>query len=243
MYCPKCGKENIEGAQLCSSCSWVLTSTSTGLAPDVKISRSAIAALVLGILAPFTLFLTTLPAIICGIIALVKINKSRGQLKGNGLAIAGIAIPVVVLPIVAMITAIMIPTLSRTRMAEQIRNVIEGNIDSRLYGIVFTTGMTDSNVPKNDLQQISLNEKCLYIFMKWRLSLKNHYYTVKISDSSGEIIYETKYYLAPTQPTWRTWPSYFLIKYIDKPGRWKVEVYLDGQKVGEKFLTVVAEEN
>ncbi len=116
MYCPKCGKENIEGAQLCGSCSWVLTSTSTSPAPDAKTSSSAIAALVLGILAPFTLFLTTLPAIICGIVALVKINKSRGQLKGNGLAIAGISIPVVVLPIVAMLLAILMPALARVRM-------------------------------------------------------------------------------------------------------------------------------
>ena len=115
MYCPKCGKENIEGAQLCSSCSWVLTSISTGPAPDAKTSRSAIAALVLGILAPFTLFLTTLPAIICGIVALVKIGKSRGQLKGNGLAISGIAIPFVVLPIFAMLLAILMPALSRVR--------------------------------------------------------------------------------------------------------------------------------
>ncbi|MHC4486658.1 MAG: zinc-ribbon domain-containing protein, partial [Planctomycetota bacterium] len=51
MYCPKCGTENPDDAQLCRSCSWVLTSTSTTApAPDAKTSGLAITALVLGIL-------------------------------------------------------------------------------------------------------------------------------------------------------------------------------------------------
>jgi prepilin-type processing-associated H-X9-DG protein len=115
MFCPKCGKENFEGAQLCSACSWVLSSVSTTLPPNAKTSKAAIWALVLGILAPFTCLLTTLPAIICGIVGLVKINKSRGQLKGNGLAIAGIAIPVAALPIVAILLAILMPALAKVR--------------------------------------------------------------------------------------------------------------------------------
>ncbi|MHC4684630.1 MAG: DUF4190 domain-containing protein, partial [Planctomycetota bacterium] len=94
MYCPKCGTENPDDAQLCRSCSWVLTSTSTTApAPDAKTSGLAITALVLGILSFFTFFITAIPAIIVGIVGLVKIEKSGGKLKGNGLAIAGIAVP------------------------------------------------------------------------------------------------------------------------------------------------------
>jgi prepilin-type processing-associated H-X9-DG protein len=115
MYCPKCGKENIEGVQVCSSCSFVLSGVSVAGAIEVKTSKAAIWALVLGILAPFTCLLTTLPAIICGIVGLVKINKSRGQLKGKGLAIAGIAVPFVAIPIVAMLLAILMPALAKTR--------------------------------------------------------------------------------------------------------------------------------
>ena len=65
MYCPKCGAENPDGAQLCSRCSWVLTSISTTAQnPNAKTSGLAITSLVLGILSIFTLFLTTIPAII-----------------------------------------------------------------------------------------------------------------------------------------------------------------------------------
>ncbi|MHC4172191.1 MAG: DUF4190 domain-containing protein [Planctomycetota bacterium] len=111
MYCPKCGTENPDDAQLCRSCSWVLTSTSTTApAPDAKTSGLAITALVLGILSFFTFFITAIPAIIVGIVGLVKIEKSGGKLKGNGLAIAGIAVPAASLPLVLLFFAGVIMT-------------------------------------------------------------------------------------------------------------------------------------
>ncbi len=95
MYCPKCGKENPDNAQLCHSCSSVLTSTpAQAPALGVKTSGLAIAALVLGILSFFSLGLTAIPALIFGIISLVKIEKSGGRITGRGFAIAGIVTPV-----------------------------------------------------------------------------------------------------------------------------------------------------
>ncbi len=93
MQCPKCGKENPDDAQLCHSCSSVLTSIST-IAPTsaAKTSGLAIASFVLGTLSFCTFFITSIPAIILGIVGLVKIGKSGGKLKGNGFAIAGIVL-------------------------------------------------------------------------------------------------------------------------------------------------------
>jgi prepilin-type processing-associated H-X9-DG protein len=123
MYCPKCGTENPEGAQLCRSCSWVLTSISTvAPSPDAKTSGLAITSLVLGILSIFTLFLTALPAIILGIISIFKIEKSAGQLKGKGLAIAGIAIPAISIflaTMMLMLLAILMPALARAKAQAQ----------------------------------------------------------------------------------------------------------------------------
>jgi prepilin-type processing-associated H-X9-DG protein len=59
-----------------------------------------------------------LPAIICGIIALVKISGSNGSLKGKGYAITGIIIPAVItvlIPILAILAAIAFPALSQAR--------------------------------------------------------------------------------------------------------------------------------
>ena len=115
MYCPKCGAENPDGAQLCQSCSWVLTSISkTAISPDAKTSGLAITALVLAILSFFTLFLTAIPALIFGIVSLVKIEKSAGQLKGKGLAIAGIVTPVASIPIVMLLAGIITFTTRRS---------------------------------------------------------------------------------------------------------------------------------
>lgn len=116
MNCPKCGTQNPEGAQICSSCSGVLPASATQ--PPLiaaKTSGLAIASLVLAILSPFTCFLTAVPAAILGIAALVKISKSAGQLKGTGFAVIGMVLPVVFLTLVTLLMGILMPALTRTR--------------------------------------------------------------------------------------------------------------------------------
>lgn len=124
MYCPKCGTENPDDAQLCRSCSWVLTSISTvAPSPDAKTSGLAITSLVLGILSFCTFFITAIPAIILGIIGIFKIKKSAGQLKGKGLAIAGITISAIsIFLAVMLLPVIMMPALARAR--EQAKRVV-----------------------------------------------------------------------------------------------------------------------
>jgi prepilin-type processing-associated H-X9-DG protein len=88
--------------------------------PASKTSRLAIASLVLAILSPFTCYITAIPAIIMGIVVLVKIPQSRGQLKGTGLAISAIALPVVLVvlvPVVACLMGMLMPALSKAEEA------------------------------------------------------------------------------------------------------------------------------
>ena len=116
MYCSKCGSENPDDAQLCRSCNSVLASTPTQ-APTlgVKTSGLAIAALVLGILSFFTFGITAIPALILGIISLVKIEKSGGRITGRGFAIAGIVVPVLGL----LLIGISMPALQRAKKQAQ----------------------------------------------------------------------------------------------------------------------------
>ena len=142
MYCPKCGKENPDDAQLCHSCSAVLTSTPTQVpALGVKTSGMAIAALVLGILSIFTLGLTAIPAIILGIIGLVRIEKSGGKLTGKGFAIVGIVAPVVLVPILLMV-AILMPALQRVRK-EARTHVCQANLHQ--WAMVFSMYTQDND--------------------------------------------------------------------------------------------------
>lgn len=69
-----------------------LPATSLAYAPQaVETSGLAVASLVLGILSLLgCLFLGAVPAVICGHLALSNIRNSRGHIKGEGLALAGL---------------------------------------------------------------------------------------------------------------------------------------------------------
>ena len=119
MYCQKCGAENPDDAHRCLSCGYEYTHVSAAAASvEAKTSGAAVAALVLGILVFVTCGITALPAIICGIVALVKIAGSNGLLKGKGMAITGLVLPgifVVLLPVLGIFAAILIPAFSSAR--------------------------------------------------------------------------------------------------------------------------------
>jgi competence protein ComGC len=85
-----------------------------------KTSGLAIASLVLGGLGMCSAGLTGLVGLILGIVALVSINKSQGQLGGKGLAIAGISVSAVfTLLMVPMMMAIAIPNFVKARSTAQ----------------------------------------------------------------------------------------------------------------------------
>ena len=87
--------------------------------PPVVASKTvglAITSLVLGILS-ITCFsiLTGIPAIICGILALNRINKSGGQLRGQGQAIGGLVTGGVSLLMIPIMAAMLLPAFSAAR--------------------------------------------------------------------------------------------------------------------------------
>jgi uncharacterized membrane protein len=87
--------------------------------PPAKISGLAIASLVLAVCGLFTCGLTAIVGLILGIIALCAIGKKAQQLKGKGLAIAGIvtsAVTIVFVPFIALMMAILMPALAGARM-------------------------------------------------------------------------------------------------------------------------------
>lgn len=147
MYCPKCGTENPDGAQICSSCSAVLPSaTPQPSAVPVKTSGLAIASFVLAILSPITCFITALPAIILGIIALVQIHKGAGQLKGTGLAVAGIVLPPATMPVVACLMGMLMPALTRSRAIAH-RMVCGTNMRAIAMAMVVYADQHNGNFP------------------------------------------------------------------------------------------------
>jgi general secretion pathway protein G len=89
--------------------------------PPLPVARTcglAIASLVLGILSFFCLgFITGIPALVLGVIALIKIGKSTGALKGQGVAIAGLCTGGIGMLVgTAILAAILLPWVLYKRM-------------------------------------------------------------------------------------------------------------------------------
>jgi hypothetical protein len=119
MNCPKCGTQNSDYTQICIACGCNLGGApASHIAPPAptSVSSLAIVAFILGLLSLCSGGLTALPAIILGIIGLVKIEKSGGRLTGRAFAIIGIVVPVVA---GVLIVAILLPALVRVRQISE----------------------------------------------------------------------------------------------------------------------------
>ena len=80
-----------------------------------KTSGMALGSLVLGCLGLVSCGITSLVGLVLGIIALVRINKSKGELKGQALALAGIVVSLIILLIMPIITALTLPALAKAK--------------------------------------------------------------------------------------------------------------------------------
>jgi prepilin-type processing-associated H-X9-DG protein len=149
MYCQKCGAHNADDANSCMSCGSALTGAAVPSPDARKTSGLATASLILGILSPLTCLITALPAVICGIIGLVKISSSKGRLKGVGFAVTGIALPVIVLPVVAMVLAVMMPVLTKVKHIAQ-REVCSVNMKGLSMAIMVYADDYEGRFPTAD---------------------------------------------------------------------------------------------
>jgi uncharacterized membrane protein YvbJ len=99
MYCPKCGEQNPDNSSFCGKCGAALTLTQTASVPQrpletARTSGLAIASLVLGI-AGFLINPLSILAIIFGAIAMSQTGRNP-NLKGRGMAVAGLVLGIVV---------------------------------------------------------------------------------------------------------------------------------------------------
>ena len=135
--CPKCGKGNPAATQFCSSCGCSLSQIpKMQKRLDVKISKLAITSLILALLSCLFLCvsffgrtgrgdsravivmwqITSLAAIILGIISLIQIGLSAGRLVAVGIAIIGTTLPSVVFLLIMLIAILKPPRSVAFRM-------------------------------------------------------------------------------------------------------------------------------
>ena len=117
-----------------------LDTSSTPAAPPVqpRTSGLAVASLVCGIGSLCTLGLTALPGLIMGIVAVRKVNRSAGQLRGSGMAIGGIVTSVVgllALVVVAACAGLFLFVRSEVRAVRWKETVVSAR-DSRAQSMI-----------------------------------------------------------------------------------------------------------
>jgi hypothetical protein len=147
MYCQKCGAENLENAAICQSCGGVFV-----YSQPIKTSGMAITSMILSISCfPFlgVFGIVWILGLVFGLIALNRINKSGGQLKGKGFAIAGIAVSSAGLAVVLTLVGVLLifnsaSTISvhkKLKMQEENKlPEIAGNVQ-----VVYTDGDPNNN--------------------------------------------------------------------------------------------------
>lgn len=101
-YCPKCKQELAQGVTSCPNCETTAPRPAAGVEKQAsqdekpRTSRLAIASFALLVFAmldfPFFVGIQSILGVVLGISALISIRKSRGRIKGTGLAVGGIVV-------------------------------------------------------------------------------------------------------------------------------------------------------
>jgi len=112
-----------------------------------KTSGLAIASLVLGILGLFTCGFTALVGLILGIVAISKIKKNEGRLRGQGLAIAGTIVSAVFLLMLPIYAAMLLPALAKAKQRAQTINCVNNMKQLALAVRIYSTDHNDQFPP------------------------------------------------------------------------------------------------
>jgi competence protein ComGC len=130
MVCSKCGAELAAPSQFCPNCGESLTpvqgeTQTTGDQPETD--PKAAVSMVLGALSILLSVFAGIPAVIFGHLSRASIRRSKGQLKGDGMAMAGLImgyISLFLLPFVAGIVFVAVPNVFRPKIVANESNVL-----------------------------------------------------------------------------------------------------------------------
>ena len=118
--CPNCGTINQATVTACARCGRDLAS-SQGARKGLATTSLALGIASYPLMCAFGAgLITAVLAIVCGIVALVRVNRAPQQFGGKGSAISGLVLgglAIVLIPVWLIVAAIAIPSLLRARMA------------------------------------------------------------------------------------------------------------------------------
>ena len=114
MNCPECNHQNPDDATICEKCYLNFSL--------VRTSKLATLSMILGLSSLFLFVITGIPAIVLGIISIVKINKSKGLLTGKGLARGGINLSLVLMFVFFLVWRVDAPPITNDYTTADLRS-------------------------------------------------------------------------------------------------------------------------
>ena len=222
MYCPQCGQQNAPQSTSCVYCGQPLvtpaaappSSPPASVAPPapgaVPTDGKAIASMVLGLLS-FLICFAGIPAIILGHISRSNIALSKGQLKGEGMALAGLIMGYasLALTFLAILAAIAIPNLLRSRTAANEASAVGGirtiNTAEVTYAATYPQAGFSASLEvlggAYPCNAMSSTKACL-IDQTLASGLRSGYrFTYQVQDTNGDQVMDSYFVQAvPVQP-------------------------------------------
>jgi hypothetical protein len=113
------------------------------------------------------------------------------------------------------------------------------------YRMVFTSALKKNEdgdtEPLDALDKIGIKDKQFYVFAEfYHLEIgKNYRRVIKIYNNRGEFITAGTWDFIPTGNVYWTSQRYSLDPKVDKPGKWTIRLYLNGEELAEKELLIV----
>lgn len=105
--------------------------------------------------------------------------------------------------------------------------------------LILTTDLTN-DTPVNDLTGIPINTDKILVYTYWyNLTVDKEYdYKIAIFDGEKNILLFAPTKFTPSDSSWHTLTTYKVNPQLDKPGKWKFQVYLDNKLKAKRELDV-----
>ncbi len=148
-------------------------------AAQPKTSGLAITSLVLGVLGLFTCGATALVGLVLGIVAMVKIEKSQGQMGGKGVALAGTIVSGVFLLFIPLFAAMLLPALAKAKQKattiQCMNNVKQLNLGLVMYASDYKDQLPAGSNWCDALQQYVASNPNVFVCRQGKAGERSHY--------------------------------------------------------------------
>ena len=104
----------------------------------------------------------------------------------------------------------------------------------KVIKVTMTTSLSDTYLPVSDLEQISRNEKRVFLFTRLEVPPRHLYrFTGRMYDQRGKVVLDQTTSAFPTEAVWNTWFYHSFDKFRDTPGKWRFVLFANDKQLAD----------